>query len=381
MTPENVCNRLGCWQILMIFFLYRRMYIISSLFVICFLSKKTADMTKKSRSFCLKLSLNVLSFYILGCSSSNQKELTYFDIPKEVQSNFALSEIAESINYIALETTEDSFLSLIQNVLFSNDKLFAVDLSGKILVFDLNGKFLYQIGSQGEGPGQFFYLSSIVIDERSGLLHIASGRRIITYTLDNQYIGEKSFPFFIDYLEIIDNQLVMIAGQDGKKMGSKFVNQRSLFKVSTELDVVDSIPLLYIEMNEETGATFPFKNYISEIDEDNFIYIPVLINEPIVRDTLFKINESYLSPLFKLNFTPPLFDKEGNKLILIKNIFISRKSSLQFSEFIISIVSFVLLEISTNSISFSKSLQQTTLSNSLIFVFKKESISLKRSFL
>jgi len=59
-------------------------------------------MTKKSRSFCLKLSLNVLSFYILGCSSSNQKELTYFDIPKEVQSNFALSEIAESINYIAL---------------------------------------------------------------------------------------------------------------------------------------------------------------------------------------------------------------------------------------------------------------------------------------
>jgi hypothetical protein len=282
-------------------------------------------MTKKSRSFCLKLSLNVLSFYILGCSSSNQKELTYFDIPKEVQSNFALSEIAESINYIALETTEDSFLSLIQNVLFSNDKLFAVDLSGKILVFDLNGKFLYQIGSQGEGPGQFFYLSSIVIDERSGLLHIASGRRIITYTLDNQYIGEKSFPFFIDYLEIIDNQLVMIAGQDGKKMGSKFVNQRSLFKVSTELDVVDSIPLLYIEMNEETGATFPFKNYISQIDEDNFIYIPVLINEPIVRDTLFKINESYLSPLFKLNFTPPLFDKEGNKLILIKNIFISRK--------------------------------------------------------
>jgi hypothetical protein len=279
----------------------------------------------KSRLFCLKLSLNLLCFYFIGCSSSNEKEITSFAIPKEVQPNIALSEIAKSVEYISLETSDESFLSLIQEVRFFKDKFYVVDFPGKILVFETNGKFLHQIGTEGEGPGEFFNLSSFVIDEKSERLYLASGRRLITYTLDNEYIFEKSFPFFIDYVEIIDNQLVVIAGQDGKKVGSKFVNQRSLFNVNPELDVVDSIPLLYIEMNEETGAIFPYKNYISKVDGDNFIYMPVLTNESISRDTLFKIDNASLIPVFKLNFASPLFNKEGDKLIVIKNIFVSKK--------------------------------------------------------
>ena len=281
-------------------------------------------MTIKFRLFCLKLSLNLLCFYFLGCSSSNEKGITSFDIPKEVQPNFPLSEIAESVEYVSLETSEESFLSLIQDVKFYKDKIYVVNFPGKILVFDRSGKFLHQIGNEGEGPGEFFNLSSFVIDEKSERLYLASGGRLITYTLDNEYIVEKSFPFFIDYVEIIDNQLVVIAGQDGKKVGSKFVNQRSLFKVSPELDFVDSISLLHIEMNKQTGATFPYKNYISKVDGDNFIYTPVLTNESVIRDTLFKIDNTSLIPVIKLNFASPLFNKDGNKLIIIKNFFISK---------------------------------------------------------
>ena len=282
-------------------------------------------MTIKSRLFCLKLSLNLLCFYLLGCSSSNEKVITTFDIPKEAQPNFALSEIAESVEYISLETSDESFLSLIQEVKFYKDKFYVGDAGGKILVFDTNGKFLYRIGTEGEGPGEFFYVSSFVIDEKSEQLYLASGRRLIAYTVDNEYVIEKSFPFFIDYVEIIDNQLVVIGGRDGKKVGDKFVNERSLFKVSPELDLVDSIPLLYIEMNKQTGAIFPFKIYISKVDGDNFIYTPVLTNESIMRDTLFRIENSTLIPAIKLNFALPVFSKEGNKLIVIKNIFISEK--------------------------------------------------------
>jgi hypothetical protein len=265
-----------------------------------------------------------LCFYILGCSSSNEKGITSFDIPKEVQPNFDLSEMAKSVEYISLETNDESFLSFIQEVRFFKDKFYVVDFPGKILVFDLNGKFLHKVGAEGEGPGEFFNLSSFVIDEKSERLYLASGRRLITYTLDNEYIAEKRFPFFIDYVDIIENQLVVIAGQDGKKVGDKFVNERSLFKVSPELDVVDSIPILQIELNKETGASFPFKNYISKVNGDNFIYMPVLINESVIRDTLFRIGNTAIIPEIKLDFAEPVFNKEGSKLILIKNIFISK---------------------------------------------------------
>lgn len=280
-------------------------------------------MTKKSQLFYLRSSLKFLFLFILGCSSSNDKGIISFAVPKEVESGFQLSEIAKSIEYISLETSTSSYLSLIQDIKSYKDRLYVVDFPGRILVFDKTGKFIQQIGAEGEGPGEFYNFSSFTIDKDSEILYVATGRRLISYTLNNDYIAEKIFPFFIDYIEIIDKKINLIAGEDGVKSGDKFVNRRSLFKVNSGLDIVDSIPLIYREMNEQTGASYPYKNFISTIEGENFIYTPVLTNERIIRDTLFKIDEKALKPALKLDFAPPLFNDDGNKLILIKNVIFS----------------------------------------------------------
>lgn len=281
-------------------------------------------MIKKSQLFYLRSSLEFLLLFILGCSSSNDKGITSFDVPKEAKSEFQLSEVAKSVEYISLETSDASYLSLIQDVKSFKDKIYIVDFPGRILVFNKTGKFIQQIGSEGEGPGEFDNLSSFTIDEDSEILYVATGRRLISYTLNNEYIAEKSFPFFIDYIEIIDKIINLVAGEDGVKSGDKFVNQRSLFKVNSELDIMDSIPLIHRKINEQIGASYPYKNFISTIEEENFIYTPVLTNESIIRDTLFKIDETILKPVIKLDFAPPLFNEDGNKLILIKNVILSK---------------------------------------------------------
>ena len=281
-------------------------------------------MTRKSQLFYLRSSLKLVLLFILGCSSQDDKGIKSFAVTKEAESEFKLSEIAKSVEYISLETNDSSYLSLIQDVKSYKDRLYVVDFPGRILVFDMSGKFIQQIGSEGEGPGEFYNLSSFVIDKDSETLYLASGRRLITYTLDNEYIAEKSFPFFIDYIELIDKNLNLIAANDGVKAGDKFVNQRSLYKVNSELAIVDSIPLLRVEMNEAIGAIYPYKNYISNIEGENYIYTPVLYSESVIRDTLFKIEERALKPALKLDFAPPLFNEEGNKLILIKNMMLSK---------------------------------------------------------
>lgn len=280
-------------------------------------------MEKGSQLFCLRLSLSFLCFCMAGCSSPKTSELVTFDIPNEGESEYQLSELSTSVEYIALETNEESFLRLIQDVKFYKDKIYVVDFPGKILVFDRKGKFLNQLGKTGEGPGEFFNISSLVIDEESETVYIASGRRLISYTLDNEYIAEQKMPFFIDYLDIVDNSLSLIAAEDGVQSGDKFVNQRSLFKLDKNLNITDSVQLLHLELDKQTGASYPYKNYTSKVDGEDFIYTPVLIDENVIRDTLYRISDNVLNPFIKLNFAPPLLNEEDSKLILIKNVMLS----------------------------------------------------------
>ena len=280
-------------------------------------------MEKGSQLFCLRLSLSILCLYMASCSSSKSTELVTFDIPKEGESEFQLSEIAKTIELIQLQTSEESFLRLIQDVKFYKDKIYVVDFPGKILVFDRKGKFLNQLGKTGEGPGEFTNIASLVIDEESETAYIASGTRLISYTLDNEYIGEKKMSFFIDYLDIVDNSLSLIAAEDGVQSGDKFINRRSLFKLDKDLTITDSLPLLHIEMDQQTGASYPYKNYISKVDDEDFIYTPVLIDESVIRDTLYSFEDNVLNPFIKLNFPPPVLNEEGSKLIMIKNVILS----------------------------------------------------------
>ncbi|WP_057938619.1 6-bladed beta-propeller [Algoriphagus resistens] len=272
----------------------------------------------------LKLSLSLVFLHSLSCSSPKSKGITTYEVPKAGESNYDLSELSKSIDYISLETNEESFLSLIQDIEIYKDRVFVVDFPGRILVFDINGKFLQRIGKEGEGPGEFYNLNSFVINKETETVHVASGRRLISYTLDNKFIGEKSFPFFIDFMEIVNNKLSLVAGEDGVKSGDRYVNKRSLFMLDSDLIVVDSIPLLHIEMEKQMGATYPYKNYVSKVGKEDFIFSPVLFNEDVIRDTLYKVQNGHLVPFLKLNFEGPLFNEDGKKLILLKNILLSK---------------------------------------------------------
>lgn len=71
-------------------------------------------MIRGSQLFCLRLSPSLLSLFALSCSSPKSTKLATFDIPKDGESEFQLSDLTESVEYIELETREESFLRLIR---------------------------------------------------------------------------------------------------------------------------------------------------------------------------------------------------------------------------------------------------------------------------
>lgn len=105
-------------------------------------------------------------------------------------------EAVDSMQFISLETTDASLLGVIDQVQKVGNKLIVVDTykAQKILVFDMNGKFLYAIGTKGEGPGEYTSLNHVVITPQTVSILDGLTWKYIRYDLEGNVLYEHHFP-------------------------------------------------------------------------------------------------------------------------------------------------------------------------------------------
>ncbi len=70
-----------------------------------------------------------------------------------------LSEVADSIEYIVLETNSNCFLSDIHQmeVFLHDDRIYIAPVKQDVMVFSSSGKYLFDVGSRGVGPSEMEY--------------------------------------------------------------------------------------------------------------------------------------------------------------------------------------------------------------------------------
>lgn len=274
----------------------------------------------KPLSFYLILSLSLILGLLPACAEDKTDGLTTIEVPKASHGPFDLVDLAESVRLVQLEMTEGSLLNMIQDVKLFDDKLYVSDMAGQILVFDIAGKFLNVLGKHGHGPGEYTYISSLAVDKSAGLIHIASGRKLLTYSANNLFVAEGQLPLFIDYLDVHEGTLFAVAQLDGIETENGYVNQTTLLEISPSLEVADSIPVRRVALKEQTAASYPFKHYISNMGQERYLYSPVLVNEEILRDTLYRIDGKTLTPFTKISFQKNHLNEKNVKTIWIKNM-------------------------------------------------------------
>ena len=245
-------------------------------------------------------------------------------VPAAPDDPISLVDVAESIRLVQLETKEASLLNMVQDVQLFDEKLYVVDLAGQVLVFDTEGNFLHMLGKSGNGPGEYTYISSLATDGSSRLIYIASGRKLLAYSPDNELVAQAQLPLFIDYLSVHEGKLFALAQLSGMETEEGYVNQTTLLEISPELEVADSIPVRRLTLKEQTAASFPYKHFITHVGNDRYLYSPVLTNETILRDTLYRLDGKTLTPFAKLDFKKRHLDEKGSKTISIKNMVNSR---------------------------------------------------------
>ena len=113
----------------------------------------------------LKHLILFIPLFLLACSEKRQTKRNFIEIDmvpaiEGEAKKMPLQEWAKSIRFIPLETNEDILIGGINEVFCKDGKLL-VRHSERISVFNLNGKYLYDIGSKGPGPAEFITIRTI----------------------------------------------------------------------------------------------------------------------------------------------------------------------------------------------------------------------------
>ncbi len=140
---------------------------------------------------------------VVGCLSTPQSVgVSELDLSSalELKDTLKLSSIAWEIEYIILETNENSsFKALYQlekQIKFT-DSLIIISDRNRLFAFKRDGVFLYQIGSRGRGPGEHFGISDIALSESNDTLFVQSTglNKLLIYDINGGYLHGFKTPF------------------------------------------------------------------------------------------------------------------------------------------------------------------------------------------
>lgn len=262
-----------------------------------------------------------LLFILLCCSCGDAEDKTAVIEVDKAPTTLSISDISSEIKEIPLAFSDSTQIGVITKVRFSDNYVFVQDQNNsRILKFDYNGNFKGQVGKKGEGPGEYKYLSSFTIDNTNKKVFISASGKILAYDFEGNFIKEKKGFNYVNAIEFVESELKVFNSKFGHESGDSLFNLEILIALDEELNQNDSTVIKEIPVKSISGTSFPKAKYFSGSEENYFFYIPVLISEEVIRDTLYRFNNNETSFFKKINFQPFQDPNSDNKAVNIKSI-------------------------------------------------------------
>lgn len=264
-------------------------------------------------------------FFCLGCNN-HQKETEdsalkniHIDLTK-TENKKPLEEYVDEVEFIRLETTDSSLIRMITGIKVADRKIYISDQSqGCIFVFDENGKYLFKLEHLGRGPDEYSHLLGFYVDKQhiivSGMLEL------VLYDKDNGSFAKK---IRIDPKDFVPEKFYVDSTFYYFLTGDGF----SASKMQATVLVFDKEEFAF-----RKGYVDPF--YFKErFHVTSTVFIPSpygLLFHQVLNDTLYRLGEQGLEPLFFLNagkrqFTYEMYEKapvdfKGEKVIPYKTVY------------------------------------------------------------
>ncbi|MDH8701881.1 hypothetical protein M2138_001232 [Dysgonomonadaceae bacterium PH5-43] len=108
---------------------------------------------------------------------------------------FDASQYADSVKFIRLETTDESLIGGITELLFDDDYVIVADRkTASIFFFDYEGNYSHKINRRGQGEGEYLSLSHVMLDKENDEIIILDMnlRALLRYDYQGNQISKIS---------------------------------------------------------------------------------------------------------------------------------------------------------------------------------------------
>ncbi|MFZ2339507.1 MAG: 6-bladed beta-propeller [Bacteroidales bacterium] len=246
------------------------------------------------------------TFVVLSCknrdSSSSQGDsakLIKLDLSKARSDSMNLSVIAERIEYIPLERTDQAILGHVYDFEITDDYFF-IDFEKDLFRFGSDGKFLNRIYTKGRGPAEVQPVCSAISKEDS-LVYVCSWDRTLkTFDFNGNYVTsitrpinpEESLPPW--RIGCFNNTLFVSVAQGP---WVKYIYSCYDIRKDTLYVLYKNIREYKDDQSERSPAIIPY-DYHYQINEASILF------KEKFSDTIFSANREFeVTPRYIIDFT------------------------------------------------------------------------------
>jgi hypothetical protein len=226
--------------------------------------------------------------------------------------------LIESIYYIPLETTEESLIAEINNILVTDSNIYVMDtyLGGSVLIFDKAGKFINRI-TKGQGPAEILNLKDIDFDKKNQELVVYHYKILSFYTPKGEYKRRERIPFNAFNFSITPDGYLFRAenGVDNTHLGYSETYQ---LLTTDENFKLESVGIPYIYSKE---LRYGRQDYIQTTDKN----INFTVN---FNDTVYQyVNNKEIKAKYRLDYGSKSFPESLLKKLSSKDFFQTAKNN------------------------------------------------------
>ncbi|MDR2776413.1 MAG: 6-bladed beta-propeller [Tannerella sp.] len=217
----------------------------------------------------------------------------------------------DDVFFVKLETTTNSLIGRISQILFVDGKIIVVDneVAQNILVFAESGKFQNQIGTTGGGPMEYSRINCVALHPDNSMIAVNDNtKQLKYYAMDGTFVKSSALPYETDNIEFLTDKIIVSDCPSGNQ-----INKNEIYKVRFIIsDISGKVYHSGFECFYSNNFTYTTQSPVKKFG-NNIFY------NPSYSDTIYRADLHGVMPVyvFKMRDIPSLkIDKNINNKIL-----------------------------------------------------------------
>ena len=223
----------------------------------------------------------------------------------------SLGDLMESYEIIRLDNRDEALIKTYPYGVYVTDNyilLRPADVVSPVKLFTRKGRYVADIGGVGQGPGEYLYLFSWLVDEKENRIYLGPGRtdKVLVYDLKGNYLPDEVIRFgeivhksqiWVDYDK---KNVVVVTLPFSANVNSNFAISKNVCWVQNrEDDIVHRIPVNHYGLIGDYSNALVARRNVDAISFSIF-EDPMLRTRP---DTLYHYDavKNIITPRFTID--------------------------------------------------------------------------------